>query len=308
MGMTDAPPDSVSDSGPEQPKSPNRRTPAFTAVHGLRYKRQELIGEINRRQQSELICCIGGPATTIRREDIVFLRDLLHNVEQGKPIDLMLHTPGGDVDAAEKFARMISEAAGTSRFRVIVPDYAKSAGTLIALGADSIVMSDSSELGPIDPQIVTVDRAGVVQVVAIQNHLEAFQEFSEKVNKDPDDHASRVMLDKFDPARIHQYRAAKERARKLAEQLLSSRMYRERNGHVTAIAGTLMNARLYPSHGQMIGYVEAEQIGLEVDYRSPSDAAWDAYWQLFCYQRVELPERSKLFESSWASLLTPDES
>lgn len=307
MGITNSTQDGVSDSGPEQPKIPNRRTPAFTAVHGLRYKRQELIGEINRRQKSQLICCVGGQATTIRREDIVFLRDLLHNIERGTPIDLMLHTPGGDVDAAEKFARMISEAAGTSNFRVIVPDYAKSAGTLIALGADSIVMSDSSELGPIDPQIVTVDRAGIVQVVAIQNHLEAFQEFSQKVNKDPDDHASRAMLDKFDPARIHQYRAAKERARALAEKLLSSRMCRDGDGRVTAIAGTLMDARRYPSHGQMIGYVEAEQIGLQVDYLSPSDPSWDAYWQLFCYQRVEVPERSKLFESNWASLLTPEE-
>ena len=49
---------------------------------------------------------------------------------------------------------------GTSRLRMIVPDLAKSAATLMVLGADSILMSDTSELGPIDPQVVLADGNG----------------------------------------------------------------------------------------------------------------------------------------------------
>ena len=128
------------------------KTPAFQAMHALRYRRQDLIGEIEKLTGHKLICYLGGHHGEISRDDAVFFGDLLHNIPSDHPVDLLLQTPGGDIDAAEKLISMVRNRVGSARLRVIVPDYAKSAGTLIALGADVVMMSDSSELGPIDPQ------------------------------------------------------------------------------------------------------------------------------------------------------------
>lgn len=295
----------TSDTG-ATPIPPMKRTPAFTAQNGMRYLRQELIKDIENATGNQLICCVGGSSTAIRRDDVIFLSDLLHNIRRGKSVDLVLHTPGGDMDAAEKLVSMISLAAGTAGFRIIVPDFAKSAGTLIALGSNSIVMSDSSELGPIDPQVITEERNGSVQLTAVQAHLDAYDEFSAAFKNDPQDVTAQAMLEKFDPARIYQYKAAINRARSLAEKLLGTRMFPAGSGNVTSIAGKLMDTKKYLSHGQMIGIVEAQELGLRVEYLPPDEALWQAYWQLYCYQRLETEERFKLFESRCASLREDD--
>jgi ClpP class serine protease len=67
------------------------------------------------------------------------------------PIDMILHTPGGLVLAAEQIARALCRHKG--KVTVFVPHYAMSGGTLIALAADEIVMDDNAVLGPVDPQI-----------------------------------------------------------------------------------------------------------------------------------------------------------
>ena len=67
---------------------------------------------------------------------------------------------------------MVRKKASTGRVRVIVPDYAKSAGTLMALGADRIIMSETSELGPIDPQVILADRNGNRMPHSVKNYLD----------------------------------------------------------------------------------------------------------------------------------------
>lgn len=67
------------------------------------------------------------------------------------PIDVLLHTPGGLVLAAEQIARALRDHP--SRVTVFVPHYAMSGGTLIALAADEIVMDPHGVLGPVDPQL-----------------------------------------------------------------------------------------------------------------------------------------------------------
>lgn len=67
------------------------------------------------------------------------------------PIDLVLHTPGGLVLAAEQIAFALCKHP--AKVTIFVPHYAMSGGTLIALAADEIVMDENAVLGPIDPQI-----------------------------------------------------------------------------------------------------------------------------------------------------------
>lgn len=79
------------------------------------------------------------------------------------PLDLVLHTPGGLVLAALQIAKAVSEHK--AKVTVFVPHYAMSGGTLIALAADEIVMSNHSVLGPIDPQLGESPAASLIKVV-----------------------------------------------------------------------------------------------------------------------------------------------
>jgi len=79
-----------------------------------------------------------------------------------RPIDLILHTPGGLVLAAMQIARAVEAHPG--KVTVFVPVYAMSGGTLIALAADEIVLGEFSVLGPIDPQIAGFPAASILRV------------------------------------------------------------------------------------------------------------------------------------------------
>jgi ClpP class serine protease len=83
-----------------------------------------------------------------------------------QPIDIVLHTPGGTVLAAEQIARALVERKG--KVTVFVPHYAMSGGTLIALAADEIVMDPNAVLGPVDPQIGDLPAASIVKAVEIK--------------------------------------------------------------------------------------------------------------------------------------------
>ena len=87
----------------------------------------------------------------------------IHLTDENVPIDLVLHTPGGLVLAAVQIARAIK--AHKAKVTVFVPHYAMSGGTLIALAADEIVLSEHAVLGPVDPQLGQQPAASIVKVV-----------------------------------------------------------------------------------------------------------------------------------------------
>src|SRR5207247_2870311 len=147
-------------SNPQMGSPSPTKTPMFEATHAARYARQAAIKAIEERCGCALICYVAGRAAPLESDDTIGFVDLLHNVERGQNLDLLLHTGGGDMDAAEKLISMVRSTVGDKRLRIIVPDFAKSSGTLMALGANKILMSDSSELGPIDPQIILADAHG----------------------------------------------------------------------------------------------------------------------------------------------------
>ena len=80
-----------------------------------------------------------------------------------KPIDLIVHTPGGLVLAASQIAHALKAHKG--KITVFIPHYAMSGGTLIALAADEIVMDPNAVLGPVDPQIGDLPAASIVRAV-----------------------------------------------------------------------------------------------------------------------------------------------
>ncbi|MBI4118517.1 MAG: ATP-dependent Clp protease proteolytic subunit [Parcubacteria group bacterium] len=79
---------------------------------------------------------------------------LTQNKLRGKnfdELDVILETPGGHIESAYKIVKLLRKH--TKRVNIVVPTYAKSAGTLISLAGETLVMATTSELGPLDVQI-----------------------------------------------------------------------------------------------------------------------------------------------------------
>lgn len=284
-----------------QPSLPPTRTSMFEAIHAARYERQQTIRKIDNDTGRQLICYVSGRHTHIHRDDIVFFADLLERIPLGSNIDLLLHTPGGDMDVAEKLVSMIRAKTSQADFRVIVPDFAKSAGTLIAIGGDVALMSDTSELGPIDPQITVNDAHSGRVSHSVQALLDAYESYANALRNDPSDMAARLMLGRLDPGTLNLCEAAKQRARQLAEKHLNRGMLRSQNGTMTYtnVAAALLDTKKWYLHTQVIGPDDAKTIGLNVE---TTDSYWSRYWKLYCRQRLAISsDRVKLFESHYVS-------
>ena len=275
------------------------RTPLYQANAADRYHRQAVIKQIQDSTGRTLICFVSGNKCVIDDDDIMPFVDLLHNVQPNHDVDLLLHTKGGSVDAAEKLMEMLRSLVSTAKLRIIVPDFAKSAGTLMVLGADSVVMSDMSELGPIDPQAPLF---GIWQ--SVQNYLDAYKEHEKTLKADPNNIAAQIMLQKLDPATLKLCEVAMDRARQAAEKLLKRGMFRN-GGNWSKTARELLDTRRWLSHAQMISWEDAQDplIGLVVEYHAYHSQEWQDYWRIHCLQRLAVGEHQKLYESDYASLV-----
>lgn len=285
------------------PEAPPQ-TPLFHALEGARYVRQGQLREIERVTGRRLITYVAGPGTSITGMDIPPFVDLLDDVEAGEPIDLLLHTPGGDIDQAERIVLLCRKRVKDAEFRVIVPDSAKSAGTLIAIAADEIVMGDPSELGPIDPQIFIRTASGEDMARPAQSFLDGLKQIREETGDGDLSPAYFPLLDKLDPALIDFCEKAIKRSKKFAQEFLSQYMLKDDPEKAEEIAEDLANVEKYLSHSATIDADRAAELGLNVAILGTDDELWQAYWRLYVQMRVALPgPGAKLFEGRRASLL-----
>src|SRR2546427_806043 len=148
----------------------------LTGSPGVDRQRPAMLGEFERERDSRVIAMIhrqesaslfGVPVTdSISIDDSEAVLRAIRHTPPEQPIDIILHTPGGLVLAAEQIAKALVERKG--KVTVFVPHYAMSGGTLIALAADEIVMDANAVLGPVDPQIGDMPAASIVKAVQIK--------------------------------------------------------------------------------------------------------------------------------------------
>jgi ClpP class serine protease len=140
----------------------------------LEASRQRLIARIERQRNSRVILLVHRQETMsilgfpifryIDVNDSEEVMRAIHLTDPEVPLDIVLHTPGGLVLAALQIARAIHKHPG--KVTAFVPHYAMSGGTLIALAADEIVMSEYAVLGPVDPQLGQYPAASILKAVA----------------------------------------------------------------------------------------------------------------------------------------------
>src|SRR3989344_3901635 len=117
---------------------------------------KDAVEELEKARESTVISYISDSRAIFDPDDCLMLDDNLSQLTNGgqnkiKKLDLLLQSPGGILEAAYKFFRICKDYS--EEFNVIVPLSAKSAATTICLGANEIVMTSISELGPVDPII-----------------------------------------------------------------------------------------------------------------------------------------------------------
>lgn len=135
--------------------------------------RRRLIGTIERQRHSrvialvhrqEMMSLLGFPlARFINIEDSEEVLRAIQLTDPQVPIDLILHTPGGLVLAAEQVANALIAHKG--KVTVFIPHYAMSGGTLLALAADEVVLAPHAVLGPLDPQVGNLPAASILEAV-----------------------------------------------------------------------------------------------------------------------------------------------
>jgi ClpP class serine protease len=117
--------------------------------------------------RQDTVSLFGVPvSSSIDIEDSEAILRAIRSTPPDQPIDLVLHTPGGLVLAAEQIAHALVEHKG--KVTVFVPHYAMSGGTLLALTADEVVMDPNAVLGPVDPQIGDMPAASIVKLLELK--------------------------------------------------------------------------------------------------------------------------------------------
>ena len=131
------------------------------ALASLSRNRQGTVITLIHRQES--MSLLGFPI--VRYIDIDDAESVLRAINEtpaGRPIEIVLHTPGGMVIAARQIATALADHDG--QVTAVVPHYAMSGGTMIALAADEIVVDAHASLGPVDPQLGQYPAASLVAV------------------------------------------------------------------------------------------------------------------------------------------------
>jgi ClpP class serine protease len=219
----------------------------------LEAERLRMLERLERQRKSRVIALIHRQETLsllgfplVRYIDIDDSEAVLRAIKMTDadiPIDLILHTPGGLVLAAEQIAHALRKHP--ARVTVFVPHYAMSGGTLIALAADEIVMDDNAVLGPVDPQLGQQPAASILKVL------------ERKPIAEIDDNTI-IMADIAEKA-IRQVKAT-------VKELLGERLGVERAEQLATTLATGVWTHDYP-----ITVQEARELGLPISTNMPKE-------------------------------------
>lgn len=250
------------------------QTPLFHAQHAERYARQELIRVYEERYECGLIVMLD----VIFPYSVTFFEELLVGAKKDQDLHLILDTPGGDGETAVRLVR--AAQARCKELTVIVPNQAKSAGTILALGAHHILMGPTSDLGPVDPQFQNPTGPGLYSAKDLIAAVEAAEK---AVTNNPDTYALHAsLLADVNALMVQQARSALGRTEDLVKEALSSNPDRnaEQGAKIAkAIKKTLIDLPM--NHGAVFGASDADQVELPVIDADPDSDQWKLIWHLW---------------------------
>ena len=183
---------------------------------------------------------------------------VIHKMDRTKGLDLILHTPGGDVAAAESLVHYLKLMFGND-IRAIIPQIAMSAGTMIACSCKNIIMGKQSNLGPIDPQFRGIPASGV-----IEEFNRAIQEVRTDPTKIP---VWQAIISKYHPTFIGECEKAVKWSRQIVSQWLAENMFQDTenaNEMAKRVVAALSDHSETMTHARHISTQDCISIGLKV--------------------------------------------
>ncbi len=220
---------------------------------------------------------IPGLYTSINMEDLNGFMAGVHGQNFDKDLLLILHTPGGLAEAAQTVVDYLR-----SKFKsidVLVPTYAMSAGTMIALGCDRIIMGRQSQLGPTDPQLIMGNGS-----FSAHSIVEQFEEAKQNIAGNPAlAHAWAPVLRSFGPALLQEARKSIAYGQSLVEEWLQKYMFSERNDPIelSKDVAEYFSGNEHGSHGRRINRETARAHDLEVIDLEKNQALQEAALTLY---------------------------
>lgn len=219
-------------------------------------------------------------AIQISLDDIRGFMSCLNGMK-GKKLDLILHSPGGSLEAAEQIVQYLR--AKYQYIRAIIPQNAMSAATMIACACDEIIMGKESAIGPIDPQISLPTPNGYPMPIPAHAILEDFRKAEREIILNPA--VAPVWIPKL-MSIPHGFLTLCEETIDLAKQKvelwLNSYMFKnssEKNGK--EISEFLGNFSIHKTHGRPINFDIASKIGLHVSRLEDDQDLQDAVLSVY---------------------------
>ena len=249
-----------------------RQTPLFHASQSARYERQDLIRQYEERYSCRLIVLIDA----IFPQSVTLFEDLIYDADPVADLHLLLYSPGGDGETAVRLVR--AAQARCHELTVIVPDVAKSAGTLFAMGAHHILMAPISDLGPIDPQFLMNGA-----LIAAKDIIAAVDDAAQKVQDAPDTYPLYAsLLSNVDALAVQQSRSALDRTEDLLSEALRSNPTRSAEC-VASLSNRLKEPLITRprTHAALFGVQDAKAAGLPVQEVDLQGEQWQMLWQLW---------------------------
>ncbi len=213
-------------------------------------------------------------------EDLQGIMEVIHGLS-GPNLDLILHSPGGSLEAAE--ALVIYLRSKFKHIRVIVPQMAMSAATMIACAADVVVLGKHSFLGPIDPQIILNTELGQ-RMVPVEAITEQFERAKEECQDPAKMGAWLPMLRQYGPDLLVQCKNATELSRELVRKWLADHMFKddtEGRSKSRDIAQWLSEHKRFKSHRRHIPRAELEERGLKIVHLESDQPLQDLVLSVF---------------------------
>ena len=242
------------------------KAPAFDAV------RRKYLVELHRHSGRNVILYASGwlqkgdaepVSVSINDEDMQAFMEVSHGLENDG-LDLILHSPGGSPEAAEAIVSYLR-----SRFaniRVVVPQLAMSAATMIACAANAVVLGKHSSMGPTDPQILTPTSLGM-RAVPAQAVLDQFDRAQVECVDPAKLSAWLPMLSQYGPDLLVQCESAIAMSRELVKRWLETYMFAgldDRADRAQEASDWLGSHDNFKSHARHIPRDEMENRQLEV--------------------------------------------
>jgi len=214
--------------------------------------------------------------------DADVLEGVLQKSDLSKGFALLLSSPGGSGLAAERIINLCRSYSGTGKYDVIVPGKAKSAATMICLGASKIIMSKTSELGSIDPQITYVEE-GQVKRFSVYNIVKSYDDlFSKAVKERGNLQPYLQQLTNYDSREIAEFRLALSLSEDIAIKALKTGMFSSiSKEEIKRKIKIFLTPEKVKTHGRPIYAQDALNCGLNIEIKNLKEKFWSTVYELY---------------------------